>query len=302
MTVNQVADLKRKFIIQQQKLLGRQVSALEGKLYDAILNKLIAELEKSEGRIISNNKNIDLASSLNKIFDNINKSEYMPIIKSLSNDLNQIIVLNKTYFSIIEEDKKKLEKISKEVNSIMNKRLGLDTSGEVVSKGYLDRLITDSTLQNKVKEMTYKAITSGKRIEDYKSQIKRIITGDDKVVGSLEKHFQTFAYDTYTQVDRTTSKMYAVKLDLKAFVYAGGEISTSRCFCENNNGKVFTTEEAERWRGLLNQECGPIWNEDTDGSYDPLIDMGGYNCRHVADFISNTLAKKKRPDLVGVLD
>jgi len=31
--------------------------------------------------------------------------------------------------------------------------------------------------------------------------------------------------------------------------------------------------------------------------YDPLVDRGGYNCRHQLSFISDELAFKLRPDL-----
>lgn len=32
--------------------------------------------------------------------------------------------------------------------------------------------------------------------------------------------------------------------------------------------------------------------------YDPLVDAGGYNCRHIIGFIAEEYAKKLRPDLV----
>lgn len=297
MTYTQAAALKRKFIEERQKILKRKVTSLEEKLLDSIFNNLISELEVTDGLIQSNGKNIDLASALNKIFSNFNNSEYLPIIKSFSKDFVGLQELNKTYFAILAEDKKKIESVSKQVNSIMEKTIGITSDGKIVSKGYLDRLVTDNTLQTELKTITYRAVTGGIPIKDYKDSIQRIIVGNDQVDGALQKHFNTFAYDTYTQFDRTSSKLYATKLDLKYFIYAGGEINTTRCFCDKNNGKVFSTEEAEEWKKLLNKDCGPIWNEKVDGPYDPIIDMGGYNCRHTPDYISFTVAKRLRPDL-----
>lgn len=298
MTYSQVATLKRKFIEERQKILKRNVTSLESTLYDSIFNKLISDLELSGGKIVSNNKNIDLTSALNSIFDTFNKSEYLPLIKAFSKDFQEIQKLNKTYFEVLAEDKKKLEAVSKQVNSVMEKTIGITKDGNVVSKGYLDRLVTDNTLQSEIKSLTYRAVTGGQSIVDYKDSIKRLVVGTDKIDGALNKHFNTFAYDTYNQFDRTSSKLYAVKLDLKYFIYAGGEIDATRCFCDNNNGKVFSTEEADRWRDLLGTDCGPIWNEDKDGTYDPIADMGGYNCRHSPNYISETIAKKLRPDLI----
>ncbi|MES2395666.1 MAG: hypothetical protein V4549_06670 [Bacteroidota bacterium] len=297
MTYSQAATLKRKFIEERQRILKRNVTSLENTLYDAIFNKLIADLDVTDGKIVSNNKNIDLTSALNKIFDTFNKSEYLPLIKAFSKDFQQIQKLNETYFDILAQDKKKLDTVSKQVNSIMEKTIGITNDGKIVSKGYLDRLVTDNTLQSEIKTLTYRAVTGGLPIVDYKDSIKRLVVGSDNVDGALQKHFNTFAYDTYTQFDRTSSKLYAVKLDLKYFIYAGGEINTTRCFCDRNNGKVFSTDEAEEWIRLLNDECGPIWNEKVDGTYDPISDMGGYNCRHTPDYISETIAKKLRPDL-----
>lgn len=297
MTYSQAAALKRKFIVQRQEILKRKVTSLESTLYDSIFNKLISELELTDGKIASNNKNIDLTSALNKIFDTFNKSEYLPMIKAFSKDFQEIQKLNKTYFDILAEDKKKIDTVSKQVDSIMEKTIGITNDGKIVNKGYLDRLVTDITLQSEIKTLTYRAVTGGQTITEYKDSIKRLIVGNDQVDGALQKHFNTFAYDTYTQFDRTSSKLYAVKLDLKYFIYAGGEINTTRCFCDKNNGKVFSTEEAEEWKRLLNTDCGPIWNEKVDGTYDPIADMGGYNCRHTPDYISETIAKKMRPDL-----
>lgn len=52
-----------------------------------------------------------------------------------------------------------------------------------------------------------------------------------------------------------------------------------------------TVQLEEKIKG---KPIGPIAKK---GSYNPLVDCGGYNCRHSLDFISPTLAKKLRPEL-----
>ncbi len=111
-------------------------------------------------------------------------------------------------------------------------------------------------------------------------------------------NFNTFAYDTYAAVDRTAQKLWAGKLGLKAFIYAGGKIKTSRLFCIHNNGKVFTTDEAKEWESMIGEDDGPMWSE---GTYEPLRDMGGHRCRHSPNFISNREAISRRPELESVL-
>ncbi len=297
MSRKEVAELRRSYIEEKRNLLTKKVSAVELKLYNAILDKLINELDQADGKLIYNDKNINLSAALNKIFKDINKNDYYKIIQSFGGDLIGSLELNKKYFEIVADDKKKLEKAAAKVDETMQARIGIDAEGKLINKGYLSRLITDDTFQREVKRETIKAITSNKSFEGFKRDMQKLIIGNGKVDGGLAKHLNTFAYDTYEQFNRATSKEYAVKLDLKAFIYAGGLIGNSRCFCDEHNGMVFTSAEAQEWRNDLNSECGPIWDENTDGPYDPLTMMGGYRCRHTPDFISNTLAKKLRPDI-----
>ncbi len=42
-----------------------------------------------------------------------------------------------------------------------------------------------------------------------------------------------------------------------------------------------------------------MWSE---GTYEPLRDMGGHRCRHSPNFISNREAISRRPELKGVLE
>lgn len=300
MTTTQVSELKRKFIEQRTGVLTRRLTSLETKLFDEIFNKLISQLEVSDGKIISNNQNIDLASALDKIFKSLNQNEYLQAVKIFGSDLLQLQDLNKTYFNIIEKDQAKIEKITKDVNSIMRKRIGLNSKGAFEKSGYLDRLVNDTALATKLKNTAYKAISSGEGITTFTEKIKLITVGNDNVNGGLVKHFEQYAFDTYAQFNRTTAKLYAERLDLRAFVYQGGEIQTSRCFCIERDGKVFTTDEAEKWKSKLNKKCGPIMAKDA--TYDPLTDLGGINCRHSTDYISNEMAKRLRPDLDGILD
>ncbi len=297
MSAAEIADLRNKFIDKRSEILKRKVSATEAKLYDSVFSKLIKELDASNGLIMSNNRNIDLVTLLDNIFAEFNKSDYINVIRSFAGDLSELQTYSHRYFSIIEEDQAKVDAAQKAADAIMRKRIGLNTKDEVIKKGYLDRLITDNTLLNQVKEETYKSVTAGKPIEDYIGKIKRLIVGTDQVAGGLQKHFNQFAFDTYAQFSRTTDKLYANKLGLQCFIYSGGTITTSRDFCIKNNNKVFTTDEAQKWKSMVGKKNGPI----SDENYDPLTDCGGWNCRHQPNYISNSLAISKRPELAEIL-
>lgn len=281
--------------------MDKKISALEKKIYTLIFDKIISELDKSEGRIETTSSNIDLAAKLDSIFREVQKSGYTNIIRAFSSDVNGILDNNGKYYEIVEKDNEKLKAVAEEVTQTMLKRVGITKDNKVVKDGYLDRLIKDETVKKAIKKKMLKSITSGDSYTDFNTKIKTMVEGTDKTNGEVKKYFNTFLFDTYTQLNRSASKSFAKKLGLQAFVYSGGKIESSRCFCDKNNGKVFTTDESKKWKDQLNEECGPIWNEDKDGVYDPLVEMGGYNCRHTPDFITDTLATRLRPDLAGVL-
>lgn len=297
MTAAQSAKLREEFIRSQQKILGNKITLLERKLFDAVLKQLIKKLEFTpDGKIKSDGKNVELASVLDKIFRGIQNNELLDVVKSFSKDFQGIKAFNKEYFAIIANDKKKIDAIAKEVDATLKKRLGISAKGVIVKRGYLDKLVKDNTVLKQIKTVTNKAITSGKSLSEYKAQMKIIIVGNSKVNGAMIRHFNQFASDTYNQFDSTTQKLFAKKLGLNAFIYAGGIIDTSRCFCEERNGETFTADEAKEWESLIGGDCGPIWEEDT---YDPVVDRGGYNCRHSINWISDSEAIRRRPELKG---
>lgn len=299
MTKSDIAQLREDFIRDRTKLLNRRVSASERKLYDVIFKKVIEKFELDGGNIKSSSANVDIANRLDSLYKEFQKGDYMKVIGMFSGDMTEIQSLNKIYFTILTEDKEKVDKISIGVDASINKRLGLNTSGKIIKNGFLDKLIKDETFLKDIKKQTYKAVSGGESLKQFTKRISTTITGNKSVNGGLVKHFNTFAYDTYAAVDRTTQKLWAGKLGLKAFIYAGGKIKTSRKFCIKNNGKVFTTDEAKNWEDLIGQDDGPMWSE---GTYQPLRDMGGHRCRHSPNFISNREAISRRPELANVLD
>lgn len=298
MTKSEVAQLREDFVRERTKLLNRRVSAAEQKLYEVIFKKVIEQFELDGGSIKSSSANIDIVNRLDSIWKEFQKGDYMKVIGMFSGDMSAIQSLNKTYFSIIDLDKEKIKKISAEVDNSINKRLGLNKAGEVINKGFLDKLIKDETFLKDIKKQTYKAVSGGESLKQFTKRISTTIKGNESVNGGLVKHFNTFAYDTYAAVDRTAQKLWAGKLGLRAFIYAGGKIKTSRKFCIKNNGKVFTTDESKNWEDLIGEDDGPMWSE---GTYEPLRDMGGHRCRHSPNFISNREAISRRPELAAVL-
>jgi len=65
---------------------------------------------------------------------------------------------------------------------------------------------------------------------------------------------------------RSITMSKAEELDITHFLYSGGLIETSREFCRERDGNIYTMEEIQRW--------------DNDQGLPADIYLGGYNCRH----------------------
>jgi len=302
MTRQQLSELKKDFIEKRQEAMKTTFTASEKRLYEQIFDKIVSGFETENGALVASGKNLNITSELNGIFKQFNKTEYSKIIGKFSSELGQIVDMNSDYFRNVADSAtpERFNMVNKEVKSFMSKRIGLNSSSEIVKDSYLDRLIKDETLKNKVKDKLLRGVTNKVPVKKLIKDLQDTIVGNEKVEGGLIQYFNTNIRDTYNQFDRTTSKLYADKLDLKYFVYQGGKIKTSRKFCLKHDGKCYSTDEAKLWEkqiGLKDSKGKPIGPIANKATYNPLVDCGGYNCRHSLDFISNSLAKRYRPDL-----
>jgi len=303
MTREQLSELKRDFIEKRQEAMKSSFTAAEKRLYEKIFDKIVGSFETEEGVIMASSKNLNITAELNGIFKQFNKSEYANVISKFSSELGQIVDMNSNYFKTVASDTspERFASVNKEVKSFMSKRIGLNNANEIVKDSYLDRLIKDETLKNKVKDKLLRGVTNKVPVKKIIKELQDTIVGNENVEGGLIQHFNTNIRDTYNQFDRTTSRLYADKLGLTFFIYQGGKIKTSRKFCLKHDGKCYTTKEADQWikqigiKDSKGKPIGPIANKST---YNPLVDCGGYNCRHSLDFISSSLAKRYRPELL----
>jgi hypothetical protein len=120
--------------------------------------------------------------------------------------------------------------------------------------------------------------------------------------GLIRNLFDKNIPDPFVKLDRFIGGKYAVDLKLNYAIYQGGLIGTSRDFCIVRNNKVFSRDEILKF-GTPHDEFGGYSNKalgEFDGKtepYNPFLDLGGYNCRHQLDFVSDELAFHLRPEL-----
>jgi len=294
------SKLKAELLDRKEKVLLKSASTLERKLLDAIYNEFIIKMDTQDGMIKNTKANRDRIAALNRLFDAFQRNDFSLVIKDMIQDYKDIHFLNIEYYKTIAA--KKVEKVEKRIEQRLKTTLGIE-GNKLQPGGFLDSFIKDPNLLNKLRQVTFNAITSNNiTLKDYRESVKTIIQGNEKLDGAFTRHFKTFATDTYAIYDRISNNQFAIDLGLKYAVYAGGLIETSRPFCEVRNNKVFSSDEIkkfgtskDKYGGYTNKSKGEFQGKPLD--YDPFKDCGGYNCRHTLNYITEALAKRLRPEL-----
>lgn len=299
MTKAEIAKMRSAFIDSMDKKMLTMTTAAEQRLLNAIIDKLFQTIGSNAESVLSDSgKVLKLSQAIENIFTNFKQSDEASIIREMIKGVSSIMSLNQQYFAKFDEQRlANYNKVFSDVDKQIKNRIGISEDGSIIKSGFLYRLMNDTTLQNKVIELTQKAEAQNWTTKDYLSQIRKTIVGDETIAGGITQHYRTFANDVHSQIDRAAAYGLAKGLGLRAFVYEGGLIETSREFCDKKDGKVFTIEETEQWK---NDPDLLLTSDEKKGGvlqYDPIVDMGRWNCRHMESWIDKDQAIKMRPEL-----
>lgn len=294
MTRQQAAKLRQKYLDKREKLLQQKVDVLAIKLFDKVFNEYLSQLEQNNGRLVYNNKNISAIVGLNKIFRQFILQDNIPVVRGFINDLKGITPLNETYFKTITN--KQTAESAKKAAEEINKLLGVNSKGQIVKDGFTDKFIKDDNLLKKIKKETMKAITQKQGFQQFKENLKRTIEGETgkPLSGGLQQYYRGYAYDTFQKVDRVNAEVFAKDLGLIYFFWAGGKITTSRNMCIHANAKIFNSEQVKKMT-FANLRTKPVnYADGITKEWNPLMDLGMWNCRHRKDYISTESALKQK--------
>jgi hypothetical protein len=117
--------------------------------------------------------------------------------------------------------------------------------------------------------------------------LEGLVTGTETNDGRLLANIKTTAITAQAVADRSYSAAINDELGLEWFEYLGGEIPTTRPFCEHREGKIYHRQEIEAWgdgenSGGINDIRNGTWAGRIDGTDSKSIFtlVGGWNCRH----------------------
>lgn len=269
-------------ISEMEKAVGKSQDELR-----SVVEDFVDGLEKDEAGNIKNTLgNKRKIALLDKVYNQYVEQSGVKVVETIVKGVSDVLNFNGRYFGVFTT-KAQLGKIMAETRDTIGDWLGITKRGGLVENGYLNRLLTDQTIKNTVRDSVFKSVISQKGFFEVKKDLRNYIAGNKDKAGALQQYYRNFVYDTFSQVDRTQAKIFADKLGMEYAIYEGGIIKTSRKFCRDRNGKVFTKEEIEKFDP---PEAKPP-------NYNPITDLGGYGCRHHLNWIPKAVAFALRPDL-----
>ena len=310
--ISQILKRKQDFIDRQNTLMNNAAIKAQSKLLSDIVAALIPQLDVKDGIIQETANNYRLMQVLDKTYKTASIVYNQTLLTQIVTTTTKLSALSNGYFEVMMTGNipARFESIVAKTEKLMNAYIGIE--GETLKKGgFLESYFSQNVLNTELKQLTAKAVTTNMDIREYTKILRDKITGTDEYKGGLEKQINQYVGDLYQTYDMAYNKTIGNELGLTYFIYQGGLIDDSRDFCAAHNNKVWSIEEAQEW---------PTWTP-ADGEYpagyeikakdmnavpsymgypgyDPLINLGGYRCRHMLGWITDDIAFKMRPDLI----
>lgn len=294
---------RNKFIAEREKKYFRKISALQRAFKNLIINYFTKNLLISDGVISNSTKNISTSRFIKRLQKDFANEDGFKTVKFLVKDLTKLNGLNGDYFKSIPQVKNtKISHIEQIVLKKMMQKLGFDLKkNQVVDNSFLDDLVKMDSVYNRVKAEALRSVVNKVPLSKFRQRIDELV--EDK--GLIRRHFNTMSGDIYSQFERESSNQMRIGLKLQFAQYSGGTIGTTRDFCKERNNKIFHISEIENFGTDEDAFGGYSSKPDFQGKtdpYDPISDLGGYNCRHTLDWISDRMAVRRRPDAAQFLN
>lgn len=264
--------------------LQSSVLGSEKKLARLVVRGFVSKLDVANGVIANTAKNKGLVALIDKIYSSFLGTSGQDMIDILTGGVDDMEKLNKEYYKAYST-KEQLNKAARAANKEVQQVLGIDDNGELIQQGYLENLLRDGSVKNKIKNFARRAILTGINAVKFADDMETYITGNDSRNGLLSQYYKPVTGDVIAQADRVTSTVYSNELGLVFALYEGGIVPATRKFCRQRNGKVFHISEILAFSPTV----------AVPPAYNPIIDLGGYGCRHHLNWISTELALVLRP-------
>lgn len=298
----QVEDIINKRINYIDTSLGTSwtdMAIIQKELTALILKSYISKFEYDAGVLKFNSKNLNLIQELDNIFDVFAKRYSNNVFKDVGAKMLDMTVFSEDYFKKFGLKAETFKRIEGKLD-IIAKRVGINADGTLIKNSYLNRLATAPQFKEQLKDYVAKGLAEKTSLTDFQNGFKTLIEGSKDVDSKLLSYWKTETHDAFFTASRTNDDVFSQALGMEFFIYLPGQIKTSRPFCKGGSDKVCGCTFESKIGQCFHRKDALKWSKQNwQGKkipYNPIADMGGWNCRHYPAWISNEFVKRKYPD------
>ena len=280
MSLESIIKQKQKNLEMKPARLLSQVEKTQKKIFEEIL-ALADDFIIKDGFIELSTANL---ATIDVIIDGLKTalhgSEYFEAVKEFGKDFDLQQDINESYFKQAFDD-----------FSTPDFAAEIVRQSKVATVDALLGAPLDENFLKPLQKTLTDLVSSGASWKESVKTIREFAEGGETVDGKLLQYSKQIAHDAFAYSDAAYSNAVAEELEGEWYFYAGGEIPTTRCFCEERAQKYFHYKEIEAWgRGEDLGECksGDLWqgaNRNTDAQT-IFIYRGGHNCMHSLILVS----------------
>jgi hypothetical protein len=284
-TLNDIQRLTKQredYIEKQIDFLWERVGHADVDLYNLLIDELIFEFDADDIGLEFSEKNVGKLSLVGGIWDKFNTTVQIPLLLWLAQSVLRQVKSSEKYFSLFGE--------APPLNiTLLKQTLGVNADVTALVEGsYLAGLSKNEELVQTLKQYIVNSLANQSKYTDFIDGFRGLIMGTDEVEGGLTRYYKTYANDIYNQFQRLTDLQLAKKMGMSKFLYAGTIIPTSRNFCIARAGLVFTVDQTKDW--FCDPDLPSNYKGGCTDNYQPLIELGQYNCRHSVAWINDKMA------------
>ena len=282
------------------------------KLLETVPETIVTAAEKAQrdawrklGPLLAE-MDVDATGNIRQTEDNIRR------IGLITDELNKVLAGGEykdavqSFLGSIDEGVQLTDEIAKKIDASFKpdnvQRQLLAISKQNAINAFFGSGLKENVTQPFLEQLTANVAARAPLREAVKA-LQGVIEGTDTTDGRLLANVRTTANTAQAIADRSYAAAVNEELGIEYFQYLGGEIPTTRPFCEHREGAIFHRKEIEAWG---NGENSAGINDISDGTWAGRIDgtdsrsiftfVGGWNCRH---FLVPVIKQKVPPSVIA---
>lgn len=271
-----------------QGALEARVKVLQGALYSALLDKIIAALETDEaGAIKFTISNLRTSAKLGLVWS-AHQKDTNRLTKWIVEQLLKLFGLNTLYAREVATVTDSLE--ARALKLLMfNLGYDLDTKA-VIKDSWLANLGAQDSVRQRIANRIGTAIQSNISLKQFQKDFRDDFLNSKTGLGYLERYYNQNTFDLFQRFDRSTQEVYRQELKLEFALYSGtimqpvpGGTKGTRPFCWQRVNNLYDLKTIDGWNQLE-------WSGKNE-FVDVKIAAGGHQCRHHLSWVSKEMAE-----------